>query len=61
VVTNATPKEEPKEMFMGECSSSAEPLLSDDTNYLKRKNFDRPELSGMVRFCEMEHDKKNLT
>ncbi|XP_078148016.1 NAC domain-containing protein 53-like [Carex rostrata] len=45
MVSDATPKEEPKEMLMGECSSSVEPSTSDDTNSLKRKTFDRPELS----------------
>ncbi|KAJ4778438.1 NAC domain-containing protein 78 [Rhynchospora pubera] len=45
MVRDATPKEEPKEVFMGECSTSAEPSSSDDTNHLKRKTFDRPELS----------------
>lgn len=51
MVSDATPKEEPKEMLMGECSSSVEPSTSDDTNSLKRKTFDRPELSGILVFC----------
>lgn len=50
MVSDAIPKEEPKEMLMGECSS-VEPSTSDDTNSLKRKTFDRPELSGILVFC----------
>lgn len=50
MLSDATSMEEPKEMFMGECSSSVGPSSSDD-NHLKRKTFDRPELSGILGFC----------